>query len=453
MRSPIRIASSTSWVTKITVLRDLAMQAAELRLQAKARDRVERAERLVHQQHRRVGRERACEPDPLALAAGELRRDSASRRRPRARRARAARPCGPRSATSPSRAAAARWRCSRRPSCAGRGRPAGSRSRSRAAARSTGRSRTLRPSMRMSPESKGISRLTIFSAVVLPPPDGPDEHAERPGRDLEREVGERRRVAPGVALRDVVEDDLGGGAHRHGFLIPATPTTPPATHERRGDPHREAVAGDVEPVARPCDRGADDGDPEQAGDARDGVVDAARDAGVVLADVGEHRRGERRDDHREPDREDEQRRAGAPSSTRSPASGARCRAAPARDERPDAHEPARAVAHRQAPDARREQEHHDGDREEGEAASQGACTPPAAAGTARGRTSGSRARRRRSAVSRFANEKLRRRKRRSGSIGCGARLSQSTNSANSDDAADERRRGSTGRRSRAAAPR
>src|SRR5919199_1575602 len=37
----------------------------------------------------------------------------------------------------------------------------------------SGRLRTLRPSMRMSPESNGIRRLTSFSAVVLPPPDGP----------------------------------------------------------------------------------------------------------------------------------------------------------------------------------------------------------------------------------------------------------------------------------------
>ena len=53
-------------------LRDLAVQPAQLVLQPGARDRVERAERLVHQQHRRVGRERACEPDALPLAAREL---------------------------------------------------------------------------------------------------------------------------------------------------------------------------------------------------------------------------------------------------------------------------------------------------------------------------------------------------------------------------------------------
>ncbi len=38
-----------------------------------ARDRVERAEGLVHQHQRRVGGEGAREPDALALSAGELR--------------------------------------------------------------------------------------------------------------------------------------------------------------------------------------------------------------------------------------------------------------------------------------------------------------------------------------------------------------------------------------------
>src|SRR4029077_1788151 len=36
-----------------------------------------------------------------------------------------------------------------------------------------GMSRTLWPSIRISPESNETSRFTIFSAVVLPPPDGP----------------------------------------------------------------------------------------------------------------------------------------------------------------------------------------------------------------------------------------------------------------------------------------
>ena len=92
-------------------------------------------------------------------------------------------------------------RCCRRPSCAGRGRSAGSRSRSRAAARrAAGRGRCGRRSG-CRPRRTAISRLTIFSAVVLPPPDGPTSTQNVPGRDLEREVVERAPLAPGVALR------------------------------------------------------------------------------------------------------------------------------------------------------------------------------------------------------------------------------------------------------------
>ena len=79
-------------------LRDLAVEPPQLLLQPGAGDRVERAERLVHQQHRRVGGERAGEPDALALAARELRPGSASRRPARGRRGRAARRSARRSA-------------------------------------------------------------------------------------------------------------------------------------------------------------------------------------------------------------------------------------------------------------------------------------------------------------------------------------------------------------------
>ena len=50
-------------------LRHLVVQAAELLLEAGARDRVEGAEGLVHQEHRRIGCEGTGEPDALALAA------------------------------------------------------------------------------------------------------------------------------------------------------------------------------------------------------------------------------------------------------------------------------------------------------------------------------------------------------------------------------------------------
>ena len=51
---------------------DLVVQAAQPRPQLRADLRVERAERLVEQQHPRLDRERAGERHALALAAGEL---------------------------------------------------------------------------------------------------------------------------------------------------------------------------------------------------------------------------------------------------------------------------------------------------------------------------------------------------------------------------------------------
>ena len=53
-------------------LAELVLESQELVLQPATHDRVDRAERLVHQQHGRVGRERPGHADALALAAGEL---------------------------------------------------------------------------------------------------------------------------------------------------------------------------------------------------------------------------------------------------------------------------------------------------------------------------------------------------------------------------------------------
>ena len=53
-------------------LAELGLQPQELLLQPVADDRVDGAERLVHQHHRRVGGQRAGDADALLLAAGEL---------------------------------------------------------------------------------------------------------------------------------------------------------------------------------------------------------------------------------------------------------------------------------------------------------------------------------------------------------------------------------------------
>ena len=55
-------------------LLELAQNAQELVLEASTRDRIERAERLVHQHHRWIGGERACNADALLLTARELAR-------------------------------------------------------------------------------------------------------------------------------------------------------------------------------------------------------------------------------------------------------------------------------------------------------------------------------------------------------------------------------------------
>ncbi len=72
---PILSASSRSWLTNTMVLCSRALQVEQLVLEAVADQRVERRERLVHQQDVGVGGERAGEADPLLHAAGELVRE------------------------------------------------------------------------------------------------------------------------------------------------------------------------------------------------------------------------------------------------------------------------------------------------------------------------------------------------------------------------------------------
>ena len=74
MRSDSSTASSTSWVIISTVLPSLLMDRHHRVLQVRAGQRVERAERLVEQQHLRLHRQRAGDADALLHAAGDLRR-------------------------------------------------------------------------------------------------------------------------------------------------------------------------------------------------------------------------------------------------------------------------------------------------------------------------------------------------------------------------------------------
>ena len=72
MRSASANASPMSCVTMMTVAAQPILNAAELDVQLGARERIERAERLVHQENRRIGRQRARDADALPLSAGQL---------------------------------------------------------------------------------------------------------------------------------------------------------------------------------------------------------------------------------------------------------------------------------------------------------------------------------------------------------------------------------------------
>ena len=71
-RSASSAASSTEWVTKIMVTRVRAQIAQQLALELLARERVERAERLIHQEDIGVVCQHAGNGDPLLHAARKL---------------------------------------------------------------------------------------------------------------------------------------------------------------------------------------------------------------------------------------------------------------------------------------------------------------------------------------------------------------------------------------------
>ena len=107
------------------------------------------------------------------------------------------------------------------------------------------------------------------------------------------------------------------------------------------------------------DHGADRCGREQAGDAGDRVVDRRGDPGVALVGVREHGGGQRRHRHRQPEREDQQRRQHVGQERRVGREPREPQDAARRDERPEAHERARADAVGQRAEATRQQEHHD----------------------------------------------------------------------------------------------
>ena len=90
-RSATRIASGMLWVTMTIVVAAALPEPQQLEVEAFAGQRIERAERLVEQEHLGLERERPGERDALARPAGELGRAGDQRRRRRGGRARPAR--------------------------------------------------------------------------------------------------------------------------------------------------------------------------------------------------------------------------------------------------------------------------------------------------------------------------------------------------------------------------
>ena len=178
-RSPRRTASRTLWVTKSTVRSVLAPDPLELVVQQVAGHGVERAERLVHEQHVGVLRERPGQRDPLAHAAGQLVR--ALRRRTRRG--------APTSSSSCDALACARPRPTpsqpqRELDVAAGGEPREERG-------SWNISAALAVHRRRSPAVGRSRPATRLSSVVLPQPDAPSRQTNSPRLHVERDVVER----------------------------------------------------------------------------------------------------------------------------------------------------------------------------------------------------------------------------------------------------------------------
>ena len=206
-------------------LLDLAVQAAHLGLQAKARDRVERAERLVHQQEWGVGCERARETDALPLAAREL--------------GGIALHVSGLEADELQELDATRPGLVLRPAEQPRDRGDVLADRHvREQADLLDHVADLAPQLddgqiadaaAVDADLAGVERdqaVHHLQRRCLAAARRADENAERAGRDLQRQVVDRGRLAACVALGHVVERDL-RSVHRL-FLMPVKPMIPPA---------------------------------------------------------------------------------------------------------------------------------------------------------------------------------------------------------------------------------
>src|SRR5581483_661653 len=208
-------------------LPDLAMQALELRLQAEARDRIECAERLVHQEERRVGGESAREPDALPLAARELRRVATRVGGLEPDELEQLGSAAPRLLLLP---AEEPWH--------GRDVVADRHVREEpdlldhvadAAAKLGQRERLDVPAVDADlARVEGDQPVHHLQRGRLAAAGRADEDAERPGGDLERQIAHGCGFASRIPLRHVIEGDFCSCNAHCGFRMPSSPMIPPA---------------------------------------------------------------------------------------------------------------------------------------------------------------------------------------------------------------------------------
>ena len=189
-RSARNTASGIEWVTNRMVLRArgevaLAPDAQQLERHLVARHRVERAERLVHQQERRIEQQRAAERGALLHAARQLARQLLGEPvQARHLEQLAGRAPGRRAGPSPASSAGSSTlsRIVRHFSSTGAWKTMPTSAIGRV---------TVRPATVTAPTVAGRSPATMRSRVDLPQPLGPTSATNSPRADREVDAGER----------------------------------------------------------------------------------------------------------------------------------------------------------------------------------------------------------------------------------------------------------------------
>ena len=186
-------------MTKIVLVPVLGADPQQLVLQPLAGHLVERAERLVHQQQRRVYGQRPRDRDPLLHAAGELGRVVPGELAQPDQVEHLPRPVPPLAPGRRRAAPAAARRCAA-PCATRRGRPAGRR------CRTPGRAGPAGPACRRPSPCRsvgGIRSATSRSSVDLPQPDGPISETNWPRSTVRSIVGQRGDLVGPAGVEDL----------------------------------------------------------------------------------------------------------------------------------------------------------------------------------------------------------------------------------------------------------